>query len=189
MSKPLVMAGIALAFVALGLLSCNRQSDRLEPGAQAPDFRADDLTGLTQYLSAQKKPVVLSFFATWCEPCREEIGSLKRIQKDYGERVQVFCIVTDPENKDKANSLAKALQPGYPFLMDEGQTIMKAYGVTTLPTTVVLDAAPRIQSRFQGFGEAEEQSLRDVLTRLTGLTPLAPVLHKKALSPSGKATK
>ena len=173
--KSLLSAALYLALVALGgAVSCERSTASLEPGAAAPDFRADDLTGQTRYLSAQKKPVMLSFFATWCDPCREEIAAMKDIQAAYGSRVQIFCVVTDPENKDKALSLDKGLNPGYPFLMDEGQRIMKAYGVSTLPTTLVLDAEPRIRSRFQGFGEDEERSLRRLLSELTGFVPETP---------------
>ena len=137
-------------------------------GKLAPDFRANDLTGRTIYLNAElKRPVVLSFFATWCAPCRDEIPYLIDLHRRFEGRATILCIVVDPENTDKVRSIASSLSITYPILMDEGQKIMESYGAGTLPSTFLIGPDGRIRSHFKGFGEAEAKALAASIERLT----------------------
>ncbi|HPQ68239.1 MAG TPA: TlpA disulfide reductase family protein [bacterium] len=157
----------ALVF-CLWLAACQRPSAPLSAGRVAPDFRANDLTGRTVYLNAElKKPVVLTFFATWCAPCRDEMPLLSEVQQRFAGRVTVLCVVVDPENADRVRSMAAGMATPYPFLLDEGQGIMQAYGVQALPATFVIGVDGRIHSSFLVFGEVEKTALTELLTRLT----------------------
>jgi len=150
------------------LAACQRPSAPLSAGREAPDFRADDLTGRTVYLNAElKRPVVLTFFATWCAPCRDEMPLLSEVQQRFSDRITVLCVVVDPENAERVRSMTSGLAIPYPFLLDEGQGIMQAYGVQALPATFVIGVDGRVLSSFQVFGEDEQAALTELLTRLT----------------------
>ena len=163
--------GKLLLFVLVVCLlpaACQRPSAPLSAGRVAPDFRADDLTGRTVYLNAElKRPVVLTFFATWCAPCRDEMTLLSEVQQRFSGRFTVLCVVVDPENAERLRSMAAGLATPYPFLLDEGQGIMKAYGVQALPATFVIGVDGRIHSSYLVFGEDEKAALTELLTRLT----------------------
>ena len=159
----------AMLLVCFALVACQRQQEPLSAGRIAPDFRAVDLTGRTFYLNAELKlPVVLTFFATWCAPCRDEMPLLSEVQRRFAGRATILCVVVDPENADRVRSMVSGLNMPYPFLLDEGLHTMQAYGVRALPATFVIGVDGRIRSTFQVFGEDEKRALIDLLTRLTG---------------------
>jgi peroxiredoxin len=161
-----------LILAVLLAAGCTNPSGRLEAGRVAPDFRAEDLTGQTHYLSAAlARPVVLNFFATWCAPCREEMPHLADLHRRYSGRVEFLCVVTDPENKDKARALATAAGAGYPFLLDEEHTIKPAYGVVELPTTFLIAPDGTIRTSYLDFGPREADHLAGQLDRLLAKTP------------------
>lgn len=157
-----------MLLICLAIVTCRQPQEPLSAGRIAPDFRAADLTGRTVYLNAElKQPVVLTFFATWCAPCRDEMPLLGEVQKRFTGRAAVLCVVVDPENADRVRSMAAGLNTRYPFLLDEGQAIMRAYGVQALPATFVIGVDGRIRSSFSTFGENEKKALIDLLARLT----------------------
>lgn len=143
-----------------------------QAGASAPDFRLDDLAGRTVFLNAQlTHPVVLTFFATWCAPCREEIPFLADLHEKFKDDIRILCVDVDPENIDKIHSLANGLKIPYPILLDDGRKTMQLYGVRELPATFLIGADGRILSRFQAFGESEMRALTQALESLTGRRP------------------
>jgi len=154
---------IATAFAAV---ACSGPSSPLQPGDRAPDFRADDLTGRTIYLNAElSRPVLLTFYATWCVPCRDEVPLLIDLHERLGEKVRVLCVVADPENKDKVRSFASSLSIPYPLLMDKEQRIMAAYKVKKLPASFLIGTDGRIHSVFNALGTDELPALEEAIGR------------------------
>ncbi len=125
----------------------------LKPVAPRSVAAGDDRR-LAQLLAQHKgKPVLVNFWATWCEPCREEMPALARLAArwqakgltvltvavaDNDKRVEDFLWETLPENQK------------LPVLHDREQTISRAWGARVLPTTVVLDRRHRIVLRGLG---------------------------------------
>ena len=149
--------------------ACSRSGSSPQVGSVAPDFRAEDLTGKTIFLNAElERPVVLTFFATWCAPCREEVSRFIELHDRLGGSAGILCDVVDPENKDEVRSFASGLDIPYPMLMDEGQKIRSTYGVWGLPATFVVGTDGRIQSRFTYVGEDEARALAETVERMVG---------------------
>ncbi len=159
------IARIILFVALLSAISCERAAT--QPGAVAPDFRLNDLTGQTRFLNAElARPVVLTFFATWCAPCREEIPHLIDIHSRFRNRATVLCVDVDPENIDKIQSIARSLSIPYPILLDEGKKVMAAYGVQELPTTFIIGPNGRVASTFSTIGEREKKTLIETVERI-----------------------
>lgn len=149
------------------LLSACHGSKRLQAGQVAPDFRAPDLTGRTIYLNAElTRPVVLTFFATWCVPCRDEVPLLIEQYKRHQAKVTFLCVVVDPENIDKVRAFADGLNVPYPMLLDDGQRIMEAYRVNSLPHTFLIDQNGKIRSIFSAINEKNIETFAAELARL-----------------------
>jgi thiol-disulfide isomerase/thioredoxin len=101
----------------------------------------------------QGKPVLLNFWATWCEPCREEMPSLERLAARWrakGLLVQTVAVADNP-NLVK-DFLGEVLPEGHtlPVLHDREQATSRAWQVRMLPTTVILDHGHRIVLRGRG---------------------------------------
>lgn len=126
--------------------------------APAPAFQANDLAG--QSISSTTFPgkvVLLSFWATWCPPCRLEIPELIDLQKRYKDRLQIIGISMDDadtpaEIKHVAN-VATQLGINYPVLIANSKLVDEYGGVPALPTTFVLNTNGRIVQKHTGLYE------------------------------------
>jgi thiol-disulfide isomerase/thioredoxin len=115
-------------------------------GGEQQAFSLPTIGGAAAALEAARGHVVLvHFFATWCEPCREELPALNRLAARAGGNATVLAIAV--ADADASVQRFFATTPvDFPVLLDRDRTVAKAWNVTTLPTTFVLDASlqPRL---------------------------------------------
>ena len=115
---------------------------------------ADKDTRLAQLLAQHKgKAVLLNFWATWCEPCREEMPSLARLDARWQARGLTVLTVAVADNDKRVEEFLWETLPDkqtLPVLHDREQTISRAWGARMLPTTLVLDRRHRIVARGLG---------------------------------------
>ena len=133
----------AVVFHVVGML---RAPDLPE---QAPDFTLGVLDGGTVTLSdLQGEAVVLNFWAPWCGPCRAEVPQFSRFAASNPE-VRVLGIATDGAPAE-LRAAKKKLGMDYPVLIADRETVA-AYGVSTLPTTVVVGPTGRVVGAHTGI--------------------------------------
>jgi peroxiredoxin len=161
---------LAAGFIVLLMADgCAAPSSPTQAGNVAPDFRLNDLSGRTVFLNAELNvPVALTFFATWCAPCREEIPLLADLQNKYEGRMKVLCVDVDPENIDRIRSIADGLKIPYPILLDEGRRVMASYSVRELPATFLIGRDGKIVSQYGAFGSDQARALSTEIERITG---------------------
>lgn len=108
-------------------------------GSAAPDFALRDLTGANQRLSEfQGEVVVLTFWASWCGPCRETLAGLDELSSEGAERPVVIGVNLDGD-AGRAAALARSIGIGFHTLVDTEQRVGRLYDVTRLPLTMLLD--------------------------------------------------
>jgi peroxiredoxin len=129
-------------------------------GEKVPGFITSTLDGkriaLKDYWEQQgKKVLVLSFFATWCQPCKEDLRYLQTVQDQHGDKgIQVLCILTQDSSKESAvKEFMGKLGINLPVLMDEYGVIGKRYVVTALPCNFVVDKDGILKAKYFGYGE------------------------------------
>jgi peroxiredoxin len=137
--KPVLLA-IALLFL-LWPYSSSRAAELTPAGGPAkPDFSLHDLNGKNVPLTAFKgRTLLVHFFATWCEPCREELPALNRFLGRSGTNVSVVAISV-AEVDPRVRRFFAAMPVDFPVLLDRDRAIAKSWNVSSLPTTYVLDA-------------------------------------------------
>ena len=131
---------IALAFFLC--LHCATQAAELTPvgGPAKPDFSLQDLNGANVPLKTFKgRTVLVHFFATWCEPCREELPALNRFLKRSASNASVVAISV-AEVDPRVKRFFEAMPVNFPVLLDRDRAVAKSWKISTLPTTYVLDA-------------------------------------------------
>lgn len=116
---------------------------------QAPAFALPNLEGSTVSLSDfAGRTVVLNFWATWCGPCRVEIPSFTRFAEENPE-IPVLGVAVDGSIEELRHA-RDTLGMGYPVLVAD-QATLEAYGVKTLPTTVVVRGDGSVRSAHSGM--------------------------------------
>lgn len=112
-------------------------------GTTRPSFELTDSAGVKFSLQGARGRIVLvHFFATWCEPCREELPALNRLAARGKGNVTVLAISV-AEVDPRVRRFLETMPLGVPVLLDRDRAVAKAWDVSTLPTTFVLDAKLR----------------------------------------------
>src|SRR3954468_3114752 len=138
------------ALVALSVLFGFAILPRLFPGPTlvgrtAPDYALEVVTGGGEgnriHLNELKgQAVILDFWATWCEPCQVVAPILDRISRKHQGKGLVVVGVNTSDKRGLAPLFAKKKGLSYPIVFDEGDEVAQRYGVTNLPTLVVINA-------------------------------------------------
>jgi thiol-disulfide isomerase/thioredoxin len=121
------------------------------PPELAADFERTDLAGRPVRLSDYRgKLVLLSFWATWCEPCRAEAPRFSFWQQKYGRRgLQVLGISMDDDVAPVVDFVGK-LRLAYPIVMGDARLAELFGGVLGLPLAFLIDRSGRIIARYRG---------------------------------------
>jgi len=126
---------------------------------QAPDLTLQVFDGGMFPLADQRgKVVVVNFWASWCPPCRAEAPRFVAASQKYRDRGVVFVGVDINDNPVDARAFLQEFGIDYVNGPDEKLAITEAYGVTGLPTTLIIDRQGRIRQRWQGEIQAEQLS-------------------------------
>lgn len=142
-----------------------------EIGTLAPDFVLNDLAGKPVQLSDLRgSVVVINFWASWCDPCREEMPVLQAFYNQYANQGLVVLGVnaTYTDSKTDAISFVEELGLTFPMLFDEtGEVGDQLYKVIGLPTSYWIDQDGIIRS-FQ-LGALTEDEMKVILASLMEL--------------------
>lgn len=134
-------------------------------GKPAPDFTLQSLDpdgpGDRVTLSSLRgKAVILAFWASWCGPCRAEAPSLNRLSKRLADQNVVVVGVNTSDSKGNALQFAQSAGLSYPLAFDAESEVAGAYGVSSLPTVVIVDKDGKIAAVRSGL--SDEGSLEEL---------------------------
>lgn len=145
-------------------------SENTEEETAAPDFTVvDAVTGndvkLSDFLG---QPVVINFWASWCPPCKQEMPDFDKVYQELGDDV-VFMMVnaTDGgrETQEKAADFIAEMEYSFPVYYDVSQEASYTYGVSSLPSSLFIDADGYIVTGAMGM--IDEETLRKGIAMIT----------------------
>jgi thiol-disulfide isomerase/thioredoxin len=139
-----------------------------EVGDIPPDFLGKNLAGEEILLSHYKgKVVVITFWATWCGPCKKELPVLGSLQKKLDPSDLQVISINHRDNRKNFKVMAEALKD-HPLVLtfDKGNKIGRRYGVSGIPHMVILDREGKIKNTHVGYSES---SMREMLLEIVEL--------------------
>lgn len=164
------------AFLALFLASAPPTASRLVAqsedgigvGDRAPAVTVTDLDGapvdLGRYIGT--RPVLIEFWATWCDLCEKLLPVMKKAHARYGDRVEFFGInVTINQSKARVRRYIESRQPPFRTLYDEEGVSTRAYQVPTTSFIVIVDRSGKVVYTGTGADQALEPALRQVTSQ------------------------
>jgi cytochrome c biogenesis protein CcmG, thiol:disulfide interchange protein DsbE len=142
-----------------------------EVGYAAPDFQlpALDRRDDARLSSYRGRPVIVNFWASWCNPCRQEFPLLKDALREHrAERLAVIG-VTYQDIASDSRAFVKQRDATWPQGIDDDGAVANAFGVRAIPQSFFVRADGTIAARIFGF--TSEAALADPLAKLLDRTP------------------
>lgn len=161
------MKAITKFFAAAALLL----SGVLGASAQLPSVHLKDINGKvvdTATLSNDGKPYVISFWATWCKPCRRELKAINEVYQDWQDETGMKLIaVSIDEAQDVMKVKPVVDQSGweYEVLLDPSGDFKRAMGVQNVPHTVIVGCDGKIIESHQGYTEGSEDHIIELIRK------------------------
>jgi peroxiredoxin len=164
------LLGLSLALSGLSATDATAKERKPEDRSKVTDFSLKDTKGKMVKLSAQKgKVVVITFWATWCAPCIQELPHLNKFYKKYkDDGLMVLAINIDgPDTFSKAKTIIKRKRLKLPILLDpEGDVTAILNPRGTNPYTLFVDRHGRLAADHEGFGKGDEIKALAHITKL-----------------------
>jgi len=147
------LASLATVAFAVTLVAKLRPRIRpLEPGDSAPPFQAQRLDNKPATLADYRgKVILLNVWATWCVPCRAEMPSMQRLQREFaGSDFHVVAVSVDQEGPEIVISFARELGLSFDILHDRAGEIQRTYRTSGVPESWVIDRHGTIVKKVIG---------------------------------------
>jgi len=136
-------------------------------GGATPPLELKDLSGQTHRLIDYRgKVVLINFWATWCEPCRDEMPSMQRLKHKLAGKPFVVLAVNVGEFEARIEDFLRKLSLDFTVLRDHSSATMKAWRVKGLPASFVIGPDGRIRYSFTGEFEWTDDKVVKALTDL-----------------------
>ncbi|MBV8085808.1 MAG: TlpA family protein disulfide reductase [Chloroflexi bacterium] len=145
----LLLIPVALLFAAGGWWYSQRAPSAPLVGRPAPAFKLNSLAGAQQSLVDYRgRPVVLNFWATWCEPCKEEMPAL---QTEAAKRTDLVILgIDNVEPAVRVRPFVAQYGITFPILLDQDGTVIEQYRIIGMPTSFFVDRSGMLRASFQG---------------------------------------
>ena len=137
--------------------------------AQLPNVSLQDVNGNTVQTGSIKndgKPVIISFWATWCKPCLRELKAIHEVYPDWQDETGVKMIIVSIDQAQDANRV-KPMVDGfgweYDVLLDPNGDFKRAMNVQNVPHVFVLDGKGKIVYNHAGYVDGGEQDIYEAL--------------------------
>ncbi len=182
------VVGVVVLALAIGLgVASHLMKDQLFPvevGSKLPEFRAKDLASnkVKSLEDYRGKVLLLNVWATFCEPCKQEIPSLQSLYKAYGDSglKLVAVSVDDAVSEDSIKAYAKNFGITFDVLHDPSHEIERVLQTTGYPETFVVGPEGTIRKKWIGADNWSSQGNRALIAQLLGLQTPKPVAETGA---------
>jgi thiol-disulfide isomerase/thioredoxin len=123
-------------------------------------------TSFSEHL--QKGPAYVTFWAMWCEPCKQELRALKTLAKKFQDKPVTFLAINQDGPKSVAKVKAFVRTQGYPFsvFLDPNQEVFRQLNGQQIPFSVMVDSTGVIISTHTGYLAGDEKMIEEEIEKL-----------------------
>jgi len=161
---------LVLTFVLIVSLPILAQDEEDLTGRKAPNFKLINLDG--KYVELNKEtgngPILLSFWATWCKPCLEEMAEYNKIYDQYRDKSFILLAISTDTEKSIAKVKPYIKSKGYEFmvLLDTNNEVARKYYAQQMPYTILIDKNGNIVYSHLGYMKGDEQKVEKLISEM-----------------------
>jgi len=163
--KLIILITILISFSGIAQIVEVEQQGRI-----APNFELEDINSDTFELNDIKGggPIILSFFASICKPCRDQLEAFSKIYNEYkDEGIMLIGISTDDQKTvAKVKPYIKSKGYNFPVLYDTNNDIARIYYALAIPYSVIIDSKGRIIYTHLGYMKGDEIEVSNKIRHL-----------------------
>ena len=137
-----------------------------------PNIDVKTLQGKTiniQDLENDGNPMVISFWATWCKPCKKELNTIAEVYDDWQEETGIKLIaisIDDTRSMSKVAPYVNSSDWDYEVYLDSNSDLKRAMGVSTVPHTFLINGEGKIVWNHKGYIDGDEEELYEQIQHL-----------------------
>lgn len=164
------MRAILLVFFLASVISTTAFATtpgEVEIGGYLRDLKLQGFDGKSKKFSDFRgKPLIINVWASWCGPCRAEMGSLERLARRYGgKQFNVIGISTDDDGYAAA-AFIKRSKVSFENFLDSNVLLENMLGANTIPLTILVDAHGRVLEKARGAYEWDSPETVDAIAEI-----------------------
>ena len=159
-----------LTFLAIVIATafCFSQDSRNLPNVKVKTLQGDAFN--ISELDNDGNPIVISFWATWCKPCKKELNNIAEVYEDWQDETGVKLVavsIDDSRSMAKVAPCVNSADWEYEVWLDPNSDLKRAMGVSTVPHTFLLNEKKEIVWHHRGYVEGDEEKLYEKIVELT----------------------
>jgi peroxiredoxin len=161
--------------LALAAAAAGAQGLKPWTGGGTPPLALQDLEGRAHGLEDYRGKVVLvNFWATWCEPCRDEMPSMNRLRASLAGRAFEVLAVNLAEPEPRIRRFMEQVPLDFPVLLDRDTAVAKAWQARILPASFVVGPDGRIRYSVLGEIDWTQERVRKAILEMLPRTATQP---------------
>lgn len=167
MIKILSIASLFLLSFAAPTPDSDTDKNQTVPSVEIRDLEGNTID--TGKLENDGKPIIISFWATWCSPCKRELNTIAEEYMDWVDETGVKLIavsIDDEKTKNRVAPYVDAKAWDYDVLLDPNGDFKRAMGVNNVPHTFIIDGNGKIVYSHNNYSPGDEMALYDKILEL-----------------------
>jgi len=158
--------------IALGLVITLITFTTYGQNRALPNINVKNLDGSSfniSDLNNDDAPIVISFWATWCKPCKKELNNIAEVYEDWQDETGVKLVavsIDDTRSMSKVAPFVNASDWEYEIYLDPNSDLKRAMGVSTVPHTFLLNKDNKIVWQHKGYIDGDEIELLKEIKKL-----------------------
>ena len=158
---------LLLSTILISTIAAAQDSGRKIPDVAVKNL--DNSSFQTSQISNDGKPIIISFWATWCSPCKRELDTIAEDFDDWVDETGVKLVaisIDDARNQAKVKPYVDKQGWEYDVYIDPNGDFKRAMNVNNVPHTFLIDGEGNIVWQHNSYAPGDEEELRELVEKL-----------------------